>query len=1385
VGIYDDFFSLGGHSLLVAQVFSRIRETFQVELPLRTLFNNPTVAGLADKIEQAMRAREGKEMPPEIEMVQREAGIPLSFAQERLWLVEQLQPNTPAYNVPVAVRIEGDLDRAALEYAMTEVERRHETLQTNFQMVSDGEVKIVHAAGQTEVGWVDLSGMDEKAREENLLQLVRSESERPFNLQEDKLYRVTLYRLQEENYLLLLVMHHLVTDEWSMRVLIRELTALYQARREKRASPLPELRVQYADYAVWQRKWLQGKVLEREMEYWRNQLKAAPMLDLPLDRQRPEIASGRGAVEEFELTRETTKQLKELSRSEGVTLFMTLVAALQALLGRYSGQDDIVVGTPIANRNHVAIEGLIGFFANTLVLRTDLSGNPSFRQLLRRVREVALAAYAHQDAPFEKLVQELQPERMAEQQPLFQVAFALRSFEQDAFELAGLKLIPYPVGLETAKFDLTINMGEAEGRLGGSFTYSTDLFTSVKITGMAGHYRTLLESIVANPQQRILDLEMTFQAEDQESYWLQKLAGEIASGRLPIDRKMRADSLASREIVLPSHLVEQMHAVCKDDVAIFSSLVGAAAICLHQYSGSMDVLMVTPVCRERGGSSNSLLVLRVTLDGAASLGELLGHTRQTIVQAYSHQGYPFSEAAARVRGRDGAGGRDKFALGIAWAGLGEEQALKEMALDLNLVFRRTSQGIQGTCAYDVGLYKEQTMAAFCRHFEQALQRLIFHSGAKLASISIAGEEEDQTRVNFNKTETPFPAESCVHDLIKTQAIENPESVAVVCGERELSYRQLNQRADIVAGYLQAQGIRAGMRVAICMEHSPEMIIALLALWKTGAAYVPIDPEYPSGRIQYILSDCGAPLALIDRALESALAGSGVRTLCWDDLYRDDLSGDEAQPGSLGQSNSGNLAYIIYTSGSTGTPKGVKIAHRALVNYLWWAREAYVRGQKLGSAFFASLTFDFTVTSLWLPLVTGNQVVVYPRALREYAIADTLDEILVDKRVGILKLTPSHLSLIKDRNNRSSGVRRLIVGGEALHTQLACAVYESFGGEVEIFNEYGPTEATVGCMIHQFDPFADDGISVPIGRPAANTQIYVLDEQQRMVPDMVIGELYIAGEGLAEGYLNQDDLTAQKFIENRFRRGQRMYQTGDLARYLPGGGMIECLGRKDDQVKYHGYRVELGEIRNALNGHSLIRDSAVLVEEEQNGNPVLLAYYVSRQELDPGQLREFLAGMIMAPIIPTFFCHLKKLPLTINGKLNTRALPTVAEIKERVKRSYSVTPSTPLEQKLAALWKKLLSVEEVGVDQNFFQMGAHSLLMARMHHEIRRTLSLDLSIVDLFRYPTIQKLAAFLEESGRARALNNQLRAAGSWEIGRERLLAQRRQRQKSEKEIRL
>ena len=1104
VGIHDNFFELGGHSLLATQLVSRIRNIFKIELPLRSIFAAATVAALADLIGQLQPQNLELTSPPILPRA-KDAELSLSFAQQRLWFLEQLQPNSALYNIPEASRLVGTLNQAALEQSLQEIIQRHEALRTNFIAVDGQARQIIQTRTDWQVSIVDLQHLPVNQQQITVQQLAQQQALQPFDLATQPLIRATLLVLNEAEHILLVCMHHIVSDDWSMGVFVQELTALYNAYAQDQPATLLTLSIQYADFALWQRQWLQGDVLQSQLDYWQEQLKDAPaLLALPTDRPRGAVQTFAGAHQKFELSPQLTERLTQLSQQQGATLFMTLLAAYDTLLYRYTGQSDILVGTPIANRNRSEIEGLIGFFANTLVIRTDLSANPSFCDLLGRVREVALGAYAHQDLPFEMLVEVLQPERNLSHTPLFQVAFILQNAPKSEVEMTGLTLSHISTAGVTAKFDLTLAMGNTDTGLVGVWEYNTDLFDAGTIERMAGHFVTLLEAIVANPQERI--------------------------SQLPL----------------------------------------------------------------------------------------------------------------------------------------------------------------------------------------------------LTTV-----EQQQLLIDWNDTQVDYPQDKCIHQLFEEQVERTPDAVAVVFDNKQLTYHELNCRANQLAHYLRSLGVGADVLVGLCVDRSLEMLVALLAILKAGGAYVPLDPEYPQERLQFMLEDAQLGVLLIQKQLLNKLPQHQVRLVCLDDIWSQ--IDENNQDKLTGVVTAAHLANVIYTSGSTGKPKGVMVKHTGFVNLSQAQIQTFGVDSDSRILQFASLSFDASIWEIIMAL--GSGATLYLGTKDSLAPGKPLLERLRDYAITHVTLPPSALFVLPP--DELPALQTIIVAGEACSSELI----KQWSVGRNFFNAYGPTETTVCATIGKCNP-EDEKIS--IGRPIANTQIYILDSHLQPVPIGVPGELHIGGIGLAQGYLNRSDLTQEKFIPNPFNNSKfkiqnsKLYKTGDLARYLPDGN-IEYLGRIDHQVKIRGLRIESGEIEAVLNQHPDVQASCVILREDTPGDKRLVAYVViySQQIPTTSELRQYLLNHLPLYMMPQAFVILESLPLTPNGKIDRCVLPAPDLHSEQ--KNY-VAPRTPTEEMVAQILAQVLKVEQVGIDDNFFELGGHSLLATQVISRLQEALQISLPLRSLFESPTVAQLS---------------------------------------------
>jgi amino acid adenylation domain-containing protein len=1121
--------TLGLDSLKVFELKNQIEVDLKVEVSVADFFEGMSTRSLATKILTQITTDET--LP--ISLTQVEADTfkhPLSFSQRGLWFIDRITPNSSTYNIPLVIKLHGCVDLAVLQECLNEIIRRHEILRTSFTVIDGQPVQVINQNVTLTLAVEDLRSFASNERTHLARHLTTQLAQQPFDLSSKSLIRAKCLQISDEDYHLIIVLHHIVADGWSIGVLLEELVALYEKFAQGKLSPLSELPneiigrsafrgflgttpVQYKDFVNWQRKCLSCDRLQGSLAYWKQKLQGElPVLNLPTDRPRPTVQTFKGDRAQLVLPLALKQKLEDLSHQQGVTLFMTLLTAFKILLYRYTGQTDILVGSPIANRSKAELEQLIGLFVNVLVMRTDLSGDLSFLDLLGRVKSTALEAYVHQDLPFEKLVEELQPNRDLSYNPLFQVMFVLQNIPKPNLSLSDVS-VNYEEGYNnTSKFDLTLFMEDGDRDLVATCEYNTDLFNADTITRMLGHFQTLLENIVRESQQSISSLQL-----------------------------------------------------------------------------------LTP------------------------------------------------------------------------------------------------------------------------------------------------PEVRQLLIEWNDTEINYPQNKCIHQLFEEQVEKTPSNVAVIFENQQLTYKELNSRANQLAHYLQQQGVKSDTVVGICMERSLEMVMALIAILKAGGAYLPLDTVYPQERLGFMLADAQMPVLLTQPYLRERLPPHQAKLISIDTegaIYTNYSSQNLAS-----DIKPENLAYVIYTSGSTGQPKGVMNTHQGVCNRLLWMQDAYRLTPKDKVLQKTPYSFDVSVWEFFWTLTTGASLVIAKPGGHQDScyLVDTIKK----SEITTLHFVPSMLQIFLEEPElqRCSSLKRVICSGEALSLPLQEKFFARLNCELD--NLYGPTEAAIDVTHWQCQPDASL-TTVPIGRPIANTQIYILNRDIQLVPIGIPGELYIGGVGLARGYLNRPELTQERFIENPFNKGTRLYKTGDLARYHANGA-IEYLGRIDHQVKIRGFRIELGEIEAVLSQHPAVREAVVVVRKISQRQQ-LVAYIVGncKDQWSREEGKNYLLGLLPEYMLPSVFVMLDRLPLLPNGKINRRALP-LPESRSRSTVAHQ-SPSSVLEKEIAAIWQKVLNLERVGINDNFFDLGGHSLLLLEVNQALRKSLQRDLSVVEMFQHPTIASLVQYFTQN---------------------------------------
>jgi amino acid adenylation domain-containing protein len=836
----------------------------------------------------------------------------------------------------------------------------------------------------------------------------------------------------------------------------------------------------------------------------------------------------------------------------------------------------------------------------------------------------------------------------------------------------------------------------------------------------------------------------------EKEYWWQNLSGELTRSSFPPDFKKitvnqmknekarfkLAGELYARLVKLSNHSDFKLHMI----------LVAALDILLYQYTGERDIVVGTTIDRQnhQGEFINTILPLRNKLARHMTFKDLLLQVRETVYGAIEHQNYPLESLLNDLNMAYTGPEFPLFDIAILLENIHDKKYLQDARISLTFYFIRTDQTVEGFVEYDALLYEKSTLDRIITYFTRILQKTLLNVQLSLQDIELLTEQEKREILfDFNETEAVYPKNRRIQQLFEDQVEKSPQNTAAVDADDNcsISYKELNQRSNQLAKLLIDKGVKEDTIVSLLLDRSIEMIVGILGILKAGGAYLPLDPDSPGDRIKFMLKDSGTALILTGKNLveTSDYAGDVYELIRLDhlEIYR----GDRENPVTTGGMKS--LAYLIYTSGTTGNPKGVLLQHQGLVNYVCWAARTYVKEERLNFPLYTSSSFDLTVTSLFTPLVTGNAVVVYGTEENMFLIEKIVDEC----KVGVIKLTPSHLKLI--RNKTIDGlskctIKRFIVGGEELDTRLAKDICANFDGNIEIYNEYGPTETVVGSMIYKFTPGTDTGITVPIGIPIDNTRIYLLDRNQKPIPLGAAGEIYISGVSVARGYLKKPRLTAEKFTANRFVKGERWYRTGDMARWLSGRRFtIQFLGRLDQQISIRGFRVEIGEIESQLLNHKDIKETVVTAAEAEGGDKYLCAYLVPCREINLMDIKQYLQMKLPGYMVPAYFVFLENIPLTSNGKVDRKALPDPHESINP--GTEYVAPGNKLEEKLVEIWKKELDLEKIGIKDNFFNLGGDSIKSVGLVSLINEEFNIKLKVVDLYQNETVEKFAIKINE----------------------------------------
>ena len=1134
---HSNFFALGGHSLLAIQCLSRLRDRLPVALTLSDFFEHGTISRLADLVRQRLRQAAGPQDQTTQETAAWEANLlrqaatpagpsiprhessqrgPLSAGQERLWFMQKIIGGAPVYNEAEAARLRGSLDVEILERAVNEIVARHDILRSTIAVSEGVPHAVVHEQWPLRIKKIDLSALAPAARESAVNRLLVEEPRAPYDLETEPAIRVTLVRLGAADHVLILMMHHIIADWGSEGVFWRELSTLYRAHRNRQPAVLPDLPIQYGDYAAWRQKQLENPAsFADDLAYWEETLRGAPpVLELPADRPRPAALSYRGGRIRWKVNGNLTTALREAGQRANASLFTLMAAALNVLLYRYTQSEDILLGIPLGDRDEKELQGLIGFLLHTHVLRTRFSGDTTFRGLVALVQKGVLDLYSHRLAPFDQVVRKVQPQRNASYSPLFQVMLNWRDRDQQfsLIGLDGLEVESLMAESGTSKFDLLLFATDCGDEIWLEMEYSFDLFDEARIVRMLGHYQAILESAVAGPESRVREMPLLTAAERQE----------------------------------------------------------------------------------------------------------------------------LAEWNAR---------------GVAW-----------------------------------------------------------------------------------------PSDSYLQELIDQQAAARPDAIAVCFESSRLTYRELIERAEVLAAELRRHGIRRGELAGICLERSVDLVVGLLGILKAGGAYLPLDPSYPRERVEFMLQDAGPRAVVTQRGCREKISAYRGPVVELDSL----TPGKRAvAPLETGRDTT-DPAYVLYTSGSSGKPKGVQISHRALVNLLRSTQQEPGCSAQDTLLAVTTLSFDIAGLEIFLPLISGGCVVIAPSDV--VGEGARLSELMERSGATMMQATPATWRLLLDSGWRGNPGLKILCGGEAWHAELAERLLPRCAS---LWNMYGPTETTIWSAVAR----VEKNQPVRIGRPIANTRLYVLDQHQQLLPSGIPGELFIAGDGLASGYLQRPQLTAERFVPDPFVPGARMYRTGDLVRYHAGGS-IEFVERMDQQVKVRGFRVELGEIETSIEQCAGVKQCVVVLRGDDVTDHHLAAFVVPAEAGSPptsAGLRGDLKGKLPGYMIPGSFAFLDGLPLTANGKIDRRALSRMESPPPQAASSSQQDPKTLLEVQLLDIWRRILRARVESVQDDFFEIGGHSLLAVRLITEVNQTFQSGVTIPAFLQAPTIRGMSNLLQQaSGQGR-----------------------------------
>ena len=1281
--------------------------------------------------------------PSAVTRIPRDGPLPLSFFQERLWVHSQFEPDNTAYNMVAGWESPGPVEASAVVEAIGDIVRRHEILRALFRERGGVPFFSLLAPEAVPVVVRDLGDASDEEQRRRVRAEIEQATHTPFDLRAAPPVRFTVYRTAGGKVLTVAAAHHIAMDAWSFALLGREIRAAYDGK----VPPAPPSDLAYVDFAAWQRNLLKGPAVAAEIEWWKERLAGCPKTST-LRADRPRAREGTGATRSFTLDRDLAEGIRTLVREERATVYMALVGACAALIHWHTGQEDIVIGSPMGQRDRPEFESILGPFVSLLVLRIDLSGDPTFAQILERTRSTLLDAYEHRHVPFEKIVERLNPERSVDHAPFFQVAVVQHSADADGPRIAS----------GGALFDLTWFVRDVDGAYTSDLEYRSDRFLPQTIDKAASRLEGLLRRAVENRHLRLSELSILdpyesppsrrssgalrppadrSEAETSAQFQRQMKGAQILE--LPADRprSLRSSGSRARETVtLPGPAMAALQDMGRGAGATpFAVALAAFEVLLHRYSGQVDVTVSVPFPDPtdvpEGRAPPIALPARIPIQPDAPFADLLQAVRTAVSEVYARTQAPEKLRAALARAR----AELQLPAPSVFYGFGRQEAPAEDAFDLAVSVVATDEGHVLTLEYDASIFETATIRRLAGHYRTIVEAVAADPAMRVSRIPLLTPGEREQILASVRRDSGPPCTTPVICLFEEQVRRTPDATAVIDAVTSLSYRKLDRAANHLATRLQSLGAGPGQRVAVSLERSTSVVIALLAILRVGAAYVPVDPHYPPERGAYVLEDA-RPVVLLteDKVRGRVPVPSQMAVLS---IAPDTLPDEQADAPEAPAPDPDAVAYVLYTSGSTGRPKGVEIQNRALSNFL--ASMLHTPGLNADDRLLSVTTISFDIAGLeiFLPLIAGARVQIASREVTTDGVR--LAELIARSDATVMQATPATWRMLIEAGWQGSGRLKILCGGEAMPRELA---NQLLARALCVWNMYGPTETTIWSTLHRVG--REEG-PVSIGAPIDNTPVYVLDGHGELQPFGVPGELFIGGAGVARGYLHRRELTASRFVADPYAGGDaRMYRTGDAARLRPDGTLEYC-GRLDHQVKIRGHRIELGEIEAVLREHPRVSSVVVVARELTPGDVRLVGYYVARE---PGvtvrELRELCQRKLPKDVVPTAWMALTAIPLTPNGKTDTKALPA-PDSSTREDDVELVAPRDELEAQLAAIWESVLETKVQSVRDRFFDIGGHSLLAIRLFVRIEQATGVALPLASLIEGGTIEHIAKSIRE----------------------------------------